>query len=162
MESILTSIKKLLGIAEDYHHFDVDITMHINDTLSTLHRLGVGPSEGFVIEDASTTWNDYISNNVILLSKVKNYIYRKVRLAFDPPTSSSHLQALKELIAEDEWRIVEIAESSKNNDDAVDMDDATISYSGDVSLTDRTTNATYELYVDDGRLTLSEGDDNHA
>lgn len=110
MDSILTTIKKMSGITEEYQHFDEDIILHINDTFSTLHRLGVGPSEGFIIEDSFATWDEYIPDNIILLAKVKSYISRKVRLAFDPPTSSSHLQSLKDLIAEDEWRIIEIVE----------------------------------------------------
>lgn len=110
MDSILTTVKKMSGLTEAYEHFDEDIIIHINDTFATLHRLGVGPSKGFAIEDSMDTWDDYIPDNIILLAKVKSYISRKVRLAFDPPTSSSHLQSLKDLIAEDEWRIIEIVE----------------------------------------------------
>ena len=92
MDSILTSIKKLLGIAEEYEHFDPDIVMYINSAFSVLTQLGVGPEEGFRIEDAS-------------LEFVKTFIYLKVRLAFDPPLSSAVMEAINRQISELEWRI---------------------------------------------------------
>ena len=63
MESILTSIKKLLGIAEEYNHFDQDIIIHINSVFSVLTQLGVGPANGFSITDKDATWNDFINDN---------------------------------------------------------------------------------------------------
>lgn len=104
MDSILTSIKKLLGIAEDYDEFDADIIMHINSVLATLHQLGVGPEEGFEITDATATWNDFITGKN-LINFVKMYVYYKVRLAFDPPTSGTHIEAMKNLMTEQEFRI---------------------------------------------------------
>ena len=83
MDSILTSIKKLLGITEEYTPFDPDIIMHINSVFLTLYELGIGPPNGFSIEDDTAEWRDYISNNDILLGAVKSYMYLKVRMLFD-------------------------------------------------------------------------------
>lgn len=110
MESILTSIKKLLGIADEYKHFDVDIIMHINSVFSILTQLGVGPSKGFSISDELATWEDYIPNSTNL-EAVKSYVYMKVRLLFDPPTSSAAIESMKQLISELEWRINVAAET---------------------------------------------------
>lgn len=110
MESILTSIKKLLGIEEAYDHFDTDIVIHINSAFMVLRQLGVGPAEGFRITGSSETWDDYLGDN-ILLEGVKTYVYQKTRLMFDPPTSSAHMEAMKSAIAEFEWRLNAEAES---------------------------------------------------
>lgn len=104
MDSILTSIKKLLGIAEDYEHFDADIIMHINSTFMILTQLGVGPINGFTIKDKTSTWNEFIENN-IKIESVKTYIYLKVRLMFDPPQSSAVMEAINRQINELEWRL---------------------------------------------------------
>lgn len=104
MDSILTSIKKLLGITEDCTDFDIDIVMHINSVFSVLTQFDVGPSEGFSIDDASTTWDEYTSDNP-KLNMVKTYIYHKVRLAFDPPTNSSVLASTERIISELEFRL---------------------------------------------------------
>lgn len=106
MESILTSIKKMLGIDEEYTHFDADIIMHINSVLMTLTQLGVGPSEGFAIEDDTSTWIDFIPQiTTAQLHAVKSYIYMKVKLMFDPPLSSSVIESMNRQIAELEWRL---------------------------------------------------------
>ena len=104
MESILVSIKKLIGLTEEYTQYDTDIIIHINSVFSILHQLGVGPVNGFVIRDKSTTWTDYIGDEV-LLESVKTYMYLKVRLIFDPPQSSTHIETIKQEIAELEWRL---------------------------------------------------------
>ena len=104
MDSILVSIKKLLGIAADYTHFDPDIIMHINSAFSVLTQLGVGPPEGFRIEDDAKTWNDFIGD-ATRIDAVKSYIYLKVGLMFDPPTSSTHIECMKQLVSELEWRL---------------------------------------------------------
>jgi hypothetical protein len=112
MESILTSIKKLLGIEEDYTHFDADIVMHINSVFMILTQLGVGPSEGFIIEDKTKTWTDFLPNSDLAkLSAVKSFIYLKVRLLFDPPSSSAVIESTNKLISELEWRLNISAES---------------------------------------------------
>lgn len=103
MESILTSIKLLLGVMEDYEHYDTDIIMHINTVFMILRQIGVGPEEGFSIKDKSTTWDEYVSADKI--EAVKTYIYLKVRLIFDPPSSSIMVEAINRTISELEWRL---------------------------------------------------------
>lgn len=103
-ESILTSIKKLLGISEDYTQFDTDIIIHINSVFSILHQLGVGPDDGFEIADETTIWEDY-TEDLALISSVKTYIYLKVRSYFDPPTSGTAVDAINQQIKELEWRL---------------------------------------------------------
>ena len=110
MESILTSIKKLLGIAEDYEHFDQDIIMHINTVLAILTQLGVGPETGFSIADKSTKWNEFVSNK-LYYEPIKTYVYLKVKLLFDPPQSSIVLEATNRMISELEFRLNAAAET---------------------------------------------------
>lgn len=111
-ESILTSIKKLLGIAEEYEFFDADLLMDINSVLMILHQMGVGPKEPMMIEDASATWSDFFDGKTDI-NAVKTYIALKVRLMFDPPQNSGHVNAINEMIKELEWRLYS-AESSEN------------------------------------------------
>lgn len=110
MESILTSIKKLLGIAEEYEHFDSDLIMHINSVFVILTQLGVGPSEGFTIEDDLATWNDYIGDDT-RYEMVKSYVHLKVKLLFDPPLSTAVMESMNRMISEFEWRLNVTAES---------------------------------------------------
>jgi hypothetical protein len=110
MESILTSIKKLLGIAEEYTHFDSDIIMHINSVFMILNQLGVGPEKCFRITGSSEIWDDFILDEIDLES-VKSYIYLKVKLLFDPPLSSSVSDSMNRMISEFEWRMNVAAES---------------------------------------------------
>lgn len=120
MESILISIKKLLGIAEEYEHFDTDVIIHINTALMVLTQLGVGPSEGFRIEDKAATWNNFIpDSNVVQLEGVKTYIYQKVKLVFDPPQSSAAMEAMKQSIAELEWRLNVAVDPGKGQSEEV-------------------------------------------
>ena len=106
MDSILTSIKKLLGIAEDYEHFDVDIIMHINAAFSTLSQIGVGPVEGFTISGKDPKWSDFASvSNLSNIENVKMYVYLKTRLIFDPPASGIATESIKETIRELECRL---------------------------------------------------------
>ena len=104
MESILTSVKKMLGIPEDYEHFDADIIMHINSVFMILTQLGVGPAEGFTIMDEDAIWSDFIQDKKTIES-VKSYMYLKVRLLFDPPLSAAVLDSMNRLISELEWRL---------------------------------------------------------
>lgn len=106
-DSILTSIKKLLGIEENYTHFDADLIMHINSVFSILGQLGVGPESGFSIEGDSETWDQFLSGdpNSAGLAMVKSYVYLKVRLLFDPPLSSAAMEAINRQISELEWRL---------------------------------------------------------
>lgn len=115
MESILTSIKKLLGIEESYTHFDADIIMHINSVFMTLTQLGVGPSEGFYIEDDTTTWLEFIPD-MKKLQAVKTYMFMKVKLLFDPGSlGSSTLSSYERMITEYEWRLNHAVETDVYN-----------------------------------------------
>lgn len=116
MESILTSIKELLGITEEYTHFDRPIIMHINTVLMVLTQLGVGPAEGFVIEDDTATWADFIPDATpVKLDAVKSFIYLKVRLLFDPPQNSALIESINRQISEYEWRLNVAAETPKSD-----------------------------------------------
>lgn len=102
--SILTSTKKILGIPDDYTVFDLDIITHINTAFSTLTQLGVGPAEGFMIEDDTAEWTDFIVDD-LQYNSIKTYVYLKVRQLFDPPTTSYLITAFNEQIRELEWRL---------------------------------------------------------
>lgn len=110
MESILTSIKKNLGIEAEYEHFDPDIITHINSALMDLTQLGVGPSKGFIIEDDTSTWTDFLGD-ATNFEAVKSYVYLRVKLLFDPPSSSAHIEAIKRDIDKWEWRLNVAAET---------------------------------------------------
>lgn len=104
MESILNSIKQLLGIDESETHFDTDIIIHINSVFSILNQLGVGPETTFSIIDSSTTWSDFTDADDDY-NTVKTYVYLKVRMIFDPPSSSNVMNAMEKQINELEWRL---------------------------------------------------------
>lgn len=103
-DRILASTKKVLSIPEDYTAFDLDIMTHVNAAFSVLTQLGVGPAEGFMIEDEDAVWTDFITDN-ISLNMVKTYIYLKTRILFDPPTTSFLIEALNNQVSEYETRI---------------------------------------------------------
>lgn len=100
MDSILTSIKKLLGMTADYTHFDTDIIMHINTSLMYVNLLGVGPEDGFVITDNVSKWEDLLGVGNISVEAVKTYVYLQVRLIFDPPQLSYVIEAFNKQILE--------------------------------------------------------------
>lgn len=104
MNSILNSIKKLLGISEDYTPFDADIIIHINSIFSILTQIGIGPPEGFSISDSTAEWSDYIGD-ATAIEMVKTYIYLKTKLIFDPPLNSSLTASIEKTISELEWRL---------------------------------------------------------
>lgn len=110
--SILTSIKKMLGMTEDYEPYDPVIIMHINSVLMILNQLGVGPSNGFSISDKTSTWSDFIRDDQKLES-VKSYVYLKVKLLFDPPLQSTVMEAMNRMVNELEWRLNVEAESNR-------------------------------------------------
>ena len=112
-ESILTSIKKLLGIAEDYTQFDVDLIIHINTVLSILGQIGVGDESRYSIVDKSTTWDTLIGYES-KLDMVKSYVYLKVKILFDPPQSSAVMEAINRTISELEWRILVATDPTEN------------------------------------------------
>lgn len=104
MDSILTSIKKMLGIDEGYSHFDYDILMHINTVLFILAQAGVGPEEGFIVTSDKEQWSDFVGESK-RFEAVKTYVFLKVKMAFDPPTSSFVLDSMKTMAQELEWRL---------------------------------------------------------
>lgn len=103
-ESILKSTKKILGLAYDYVVFDLDVITHINTAFSILNQLGVGPVEGFAIEDDSALWSDFVVP-LNQLSMIRTYVYLKVRSIFDPPGTSYLIEAVNTQIKEYEWRL---------------------------------------------------------
>lgn len=114
-ESILLSVKKILGIEPDYTHFDTDLIIHINSIFSVLYQLGVGNAP-FSISDSSAMWSDFLGDNANNINDVKTYMALRVRLLFDPPTVGAVMESLKQTISELEWRInvaVDTGENSK-------------------------------------------------
>lgn len=103
-DSILTSIKKLMGLTEEYDAFDQDILILINSVLFELEQIGVKAKDGFVLSDKTAVWSDYSDDNR-LLNALKPYIYMKTKLTFDPPTSSGALDSMNRIIDRFEWRI---------------------------------------------------------
>lgn len=104
MESILTTIKKMLGLEESYEVFDDEIIVHINSAFMMLNQLGVGPKDPFYISDKTAKWSDF-TKNFTNIESVKSFIYIQVRILFDPPTSSFVLDALTRQAAEYAWRL---------------------------------------------------------
>lgn len=103
-QSILKSTKKILNLSPDYTAFDLDVITSINSAFSSLSQLGIGPATGFSIEDDTAAWTDFtIPQNQ--LNMVKTYVYLKVRMIFDPPATSFHIEAMNKQIAEHEWRL---------------------------------------------------------
>lgn len=109
--SILKSVKKILGLDAADTSFDLDVLTHVNNAFSTLHQLGLGPSDGFMVEDDTAVWADYGEVDRIL-NQVKTYVYLKTRIAFDPPTTSYLIGALEKQIQEHEWRLNSIREET--------------------------------------------------
>ena len=103
MNSILSSIKKLLGIQESYEVFDTDIIIHINTAFAILNQLGIGPDEGFMIEGSDKSWDEFAEGNKQKMAK--SFIYIHVRLAFDPPSSTALLESMKRTLDELTWRL---------------------------------------------------------
>jgi hypothetical protein len=110
-QSILTSTKKLLNVGDDDTSFDLDIITHINSAFSILTDMGVGPQGGFVIDDELAQWDSYFPNEDdpaklnVMLSKIRTVVWLRVKLLFDPPTSSFLLDATQKLLLEHEWRL---------------------------------------------------------
>lgn len=112
VNSILDSVKKALGLVE-YEFFDADLIMHINTVFADLNQIGVGPEEGFRIEDESALWSDYISDDV-LLNNVKSYMVLRVRLLFDPPSNSFVQTSYEKQIQELTYRMYVLTDNRKH------------------------------------------------
>ena len=104
-DSILNSIKKLIGLDQDYTEFDTDLIIHINSVFLDLEQLGAGSQDGFFIEGSTETWEDFLPDDPLVLNSIKSYMYLKVKKLFDTPTSSSAMDSLNSLIDRFEWRI---------------------------------------------------------
>lgn len=105
MESILTSIKKMLGITEEYENFDADIIMHINSVFMILNQLGIGSEKCYRIVDKFDIWTDFLPETDQNFEPVKSYIYLKVKILFDPPASSIVMESMNRMVNELEWRM---------------------------------------------------------
>lgn len=123
-QSILKSVKKNLGLEQDYTVFDGEIVTYINTAFSTLNQLGIGAPTGFTIEDDSAVWGEFISPTLMapMLSNVKTYIYLRVRLIFDPPVTSYALKSFEDQLHELEWRLSEMRESTDWIDPLLTLD----------------------------------------
>jgi hypothetical protein len=105
-DSILDSVKKILGLDPSYTAFDIDVVLHINSIFSVLNQIGIGPAAGFSIVDNTATWDTFISTNTDpKLNMAKTYVYLRVRLLFDPPSTSFVIDALTKQYQELEWRL---------------------------------------------------------
>jgi hypothetical protein len=111
-QSILDSVKKVVGLTANDVSFDLDIIMHTNSVLATLTQLGVGPDDGFEIEDNAASWDDFLGPDK-RYNFVKSYVYLRVRVLFDPPTASSLANSFKEQIDEYTYRINVLRESDE-------------------------------------------------
>lgn len=101
-DSIVNKTKKILGIEADYDAFNIDIITHINSVFSDLVLLGIGSEVGFAIEDETTEWSSYLESK-LYLNQVKSYMYLRVRLLFDPPSTSFAIDAMQKQIEKYEW-----------------------------------------------------------
>lgn len=104
-ESILETIKHMLGDSINGDDFDIDIIVNINSSLAVLTQVGLGPQGGFFISGYSEKWSDFVGDNIPALGMAKTYIYVKSKIVFDPPQSSAALESLKAIASEFEWRI---------------------------------------------------------
>ena len=111
VDSILNTIKKLLGIDSENDSFDIDIMVIINSIIPSLSQIGVGPANGFIVKSSEDKWLDYI-NNTINLESVKTYIYLRTKLIFDPPGNSTLIESLNKNISELEWRMMLAVETN--------------------------------------------------
>lgn len=111
MDSILTTMKKMLGITEEYTHFDTDLIIHINSMISVLTQMGVGDPAGFRIKDVNTMWSDWIDERIDLES-IKTYLYLRVKLLFDPPANSTVINAYNEMLKELTYRIYTLLDNA--------------------------------------------------
>lgn len=112
IDSILNTIKKLLGIDSTDDSFDMDIIVYINSIIPILSQMGVGPKNGFIVTSSVETWSDYIGSSLINLEGVKSYIYLRTKLLFDPPTNSTTIDAFNKTISELEWRMMLAVETN--------------------------------------------------
>lgn len=120
-DRILPSIKKLLGVDDSYEIFDTDILLYINAAIGTLNQIGVGPEDGFMVMDKTATWVTFLGDDP-RLNSAKAYVYLRVKLLFDPPTTSYLIEANAKLTQEFEWRLNTLREETGWTDPDPDSD----------------------------------------
>ena len=111
--NILNDVKRSIGLMPEYDSFDQVLIMHINSVFMILHQMGVGPDSGFRLVTGEEVWTDFLPSTYENFESVKSYVGMKVRLLFDPPSSSTHMECIKQAINEFEWRLNFEAEVSK-------------------------------------------------
>lgn len=116
VESILETIKKMLGLPKDEVSFDTDILVHINMVFSNLTQMGIGPEEGFTITGYDETWSQFITSDPLKTQQIKSYIYLKVKTVFDPSANSNVAEAFNKTIAELEYRLYVEEENSRHEE----------------------------------------------
>ena len=121
-ESILKTIKQLIGCPDDFEQFDLDLMIHINSAFATLTQLGVGPKEGYRINGPGNVWSEFETDDQ-KISLLKDYVYIKTRLLFDPPTTGSLMDSLKEQLKEMEWRLYMLYYPISEDDEKGENDD---------------------------------------
>lgn len=115
MDSILITIKKMLGIDAEDDSFDMDIIVIINSIIPILTQMGIGPSKGYVVLSQENLWSDYLKDNIVNLESIKTYIFLKTKLVFDPPANSTMIEAYNKMISELEWRMMLNVETNNLN-----------------------------------------------
>ena len=103
-DSVLDSVKKMLGVDLVDDSFDMELIIFINDVFSKLNQLAVGPTTTYVIDDRLDKWTDFLLDRADL-NMVRTYMYLQVRITFDPPTNPSLLENMMKRIQEYEWRL---------------------------------------------------------
>ena len=117
-DSILKTMRKMIGPSEDYEYFDPDLIIHINTVFSILCQMGLGNDTGtFKITGEDETWSDFLGDNHDNLEMVKSYMYFKMKLMFDPPQSSFVLKSYEDQARELEWRIWAAVDPKEMSDD---------------------------------------------
>ena len=112
MESILDTIKKLIGVDVSDDSFDPDIIIDINSAIFTLSQMGIGPKNGFIVIDRTQKWSDYINSSTISLEGIKSYIHLQTKIVFDQPTNSTVIDSIRRKIQELEWRLMLAVETN--------------------------------------------------
>lgn len=112
MDSILNTVKKLLGIDADDTSFDTDVIVNINSAILGLSQMGIGPNNTFILTSKDQKWSDYIGNSLVNLESIKSYLYLKTKIIFDPPTNSTVIEAFNKSMQELEWRMMLAVETN--------------------------------------------------
>lgn len=126
-ESILNDIREMLGIKDpSYDVFDTDIMVNINAAIGILNQLGIGV-EGFFLTTSGQTWTDLLGEKQYGFQLVKQYVYLRTKVVFDPPTSGFVLDAYNDQIKNLEWRlnVIHEVEEKKQEESGCDCNNLT-------------------------------------